>query len=184
MKPLQPAGSVAAWCPSCGGPIKTEAHRGQWGQGWPHSPLPLAQPSHRHSLLVKILLSGLPIDLPILLGKYKLSAAGLGPGVSPVSAPVIRVIPSTGCWLRHNPVKAAKPRAAARVRSGTNELEGSSSWDPAQGLGCSSRQFPSALGMLCCRPGASPQCRSRDRGELPEHADLRKPIQPLFQQSI
>lgn len=157
---MQPDGSAACLVPQLWCPNKDRGSPGRWEQGWSHSPLPLAQLSHHHSLLVKILLDDLPIDLPILLGKYKLSAAGLGPGVPPVSAPVIRVISSTGQWLSARPGEGSEPRAAARVRSGTNELEGNSSWDPAQELGCGSRQFPSAWGMLCCRPRASPQCQS------------------------
>lgn len=63
-----------------------------------------------------------------------------------------------GCGTARRRERALSP---ARVRSGTNEWEGSSSWDPAQGPGCGSRQFPEPRG--CCA-GASPRSERRPRG--------------------
>lgn len=118
--------------------------------------------SHHRSLLVETLLDDLPMDLPILLRKCMLFTAGLGPSVLPLSASYSSVWHLT--WdvsSRHSPVKRASPHTATWVRSGTNELEVNSSWDPAQRLGCSIQQSPSALGMLHCRRVASLQCQEQ-----------------------
>lgn len=119
------------------------------------------------------------MDLLTLLGKYKLSAAGLGPGVPPCLPPLsVRYqARGIGCGTARRRERALSP---ARVRSGTNEWEGSSSWDPARGRAA-------ALGSSQSPGDAVPEPargQSGDRGELPEHAGLRKPIQPLFQQSV
>lgn len=95
-----------AWCPSCGAPVRTEAHRGRWGQGWSHSPLLLAHPSHRRFLLVKILFGDLSMDLHVLWGKYKLCAVGLGAGVRPRSPRGTKhgaLAPGTARWRERAP---------------------------------------------------------------------------------
>lgn len=166
LNPFQPESSVNAWCPGCGDPVE----RGSSGpMGATRVTLSVSfSTSHHRSLLAKILLDDLPMDLPILLGKCKLLMAGLGPSVLPLPASYSSVWHLT--WdisSRHSPVKRASPCAAAWVRSGTNELEVNSSWDPAQGLGCSIQQSPSALGLLHCRRVASLQCQSRDYRDQP-----------------
>lgn len=79
-----------------------------------------------------------------------------------VSAPALRVVPSTGHWLPAQPAEGGEPRAAARVGSGTNELGRSSSWDPAQGLQLWA--IPQCPGAAVLQTGSQPAVSGRPRG--------------------
>lgn len=145
---------MAAWCPSCGAPVKTEAHRGRWGQDWSQSPLLSAHPSHHHYLLVKMLLGDLSMDVLVLLGKHKLSAAGLGPGVPPESAPALRVISARGIGSRHSPVKGASPAPQRGLAQAQMNWRGAAAGTPRRG--CAAAFGNSRVPRGCCAADPEP----------------------------
>lgn len=140
---------------------------------------------HDHLLLVKTLCDVLPMDLPLLLGKCELFTAGLGPSMLPSSASysspwhLTRDISS-----RCSPARRASPHATAWVRSGTNELEVSSSWDPAQGWAAAVSRHPVPWGHRAADRQPARRVTAEPAGTSPDVPSWGNLVQPLFQRSI